>query len=335
MLSVDFINVGYGDSILVRNTGEGRGGSFTLLIDSGDTDTGAAYPNSRRVRAADFLKREGVTVIDVLLLTHLHRDHIGGIPEIMKNTGIKELWTNYLPGFPAEKTEPRQDASWDDDSKNTAFALNLYLEVLEKLRAGGTVFRLLNGAGSPLFSKRLGERLFIECAFADSVIYQRQNELAAHIFSCKKNVADARDEYLRDKIRNLNVILNDSSIRVTLKYGDAVIALPGDVSASSWLRNPLQKCTVLKVPHHGHRDGMSEELVSLLRPEYFVLSVSNDRKDSCPHPDSVAIIKKYAKKCFVTDALSIPPVAEKQFHSSVRFEFEEGIIFAGSYRCRV
>jgi hypothetical protein len=80
---------------------------------------------------------------------------------------------------------------------------------------------------------------------------------------------------------------------------------------------------------------MTEELVSFLKPEYFVLSVSNDRKDPCPHPDSVNIIRQCAGKCFVTDALSIPGVAEKTFHPSVRFEFDDRLIFAGSHMYRV
>jgi competence protein ComEC len=345
MLSVDFINVGYGDSILVRDAG-GRGRDcpinkiprdpFTLLIDSGDTDTGAAYPNSRRLSAADFLKREGVAAIDVLLLTHLHRDHIGGLKEIMESTAIKELWTNYLPGFPVGKLKLRQNAHWDADSNDTVFALDLYFDMIKRLHAKGAAFKLLNSIGnSPFFSRRFGEDFFIECTFADPVIYQRQNELVAGILSHENDAADVQSEFLHDKIKSLNSILNDSSIRAAIKYKDAVIALPGDVSASSWLRNQPPKCTVLKVPHHGHRDGLSEELVLALKPEYFVLSVSNDRKDSCPHPDSAAIIKKSVKKCFVTDALSIPGVAERNFHSSVRFEFDDRLIFAGPHRCRV
>jgi beta-lactamase superfamily II metal-dependent hydrolase len=345
MLSVDFINVGYGDAILVRDTGEARRAypikrishkPLTLLVDSGDTNTGVPYPDSLRISAADFLKQEGVTTIDVLLLTHLHRDHIGGLRKIMENIAIKELWINHLPDFIARKIKTRQNAHWDIDSDNTLFALNLYFDMLKELHTKDTIFRVLNSIGGAcVFSKWLNEKLFIECTFADSVIYQRQNELVHNILSRKDNGADRQDEYLHNQIKSLNTILNDSSIRVTLKYKDMVIALPGDVSASSWLRNPLQKCTVLKVPHHGHRDGMSEELVSFLEPEYFVLSVSNDRKDSCPHPDSIDIIKRREKKCFVTDALSIPDVTEIFFHSSVRFEFEDRIIFAGSHRCRV
>jgi hypothetical protein len=207
--------------------------------------------------------------------------------------------------------------------------------MIEKLNAKGTAFRLLNSAAySPSFSKRFGEELFVECTFADPLIYRRQNELVSGILS-HENDRDVQSEFLHDKIKNLNSILNDSSIRVSLRYKDAVIALPGDTAASSWLRNSPSKCTVLKVPHHGHRDGISEELVSVLKPEYSVLSVSNDRKDLCPHPDSVGIIKKNVKKCFVTDALSIPGLTEGIFHSSVRFEFDEGLIFAGSHMCPV
>ena len=51
-MTLDFINVGYGDAILIRS------GSFTMLVDCGDWTVGDGGPDSQRISAADFLRQE-------------------------------------------------------------------------------------------------------------------------------------------------------------------------------------------------------------------------------------------------------------------------------------
>ena len=53
-MTLDFINVGYGDAILIRS------GSFTMLVDCGDWTVGDGGPDSQRISAADFLRQEGI-----------------------------------------------------------------------------------------------------------------------------------------------------------------------------------------------------------------------------------------------------------------------------------
>ena len=60
MLVLDFINVGNGDSTLIR-----------------DDHSAELDPRSQRIYAGDFLKKQGVTHLDMVVLTHFHRDHIG------------------------------------------------------------------------------------------------------------------------------------------------------------------------------------------------------------------------------------------------------------------
>lgn len=55
MLLVDFINVGYGDAILLRETET----PFAMLVDCGDARIGRSRPDGRRITAADYLRREG------------------------------------------------------------------------------------------------------------------------------------------------------------------------------------------------------------------------------------------------------------------------------------
>ena len=69
-MTLDFINVGYGDAILIRS------GSFTMLVDCGDWTVGDGGPDSQRISAADFLRQEGIDTLDLLVLTHLRKRHI-------------------------------------------------------------------------------------------------------------------------------------------------------------------------------------------------------------------------------------------------------------------
>ena len=86
MLALDFINIGNGDCILIREMEETQQ-KFALMVDFGhdclirDDHPGELDPRSQRIYAGDFLRELGVTHLDVALATHFHRDHtnIGAI----------------------------------------------------------------------------------------------------------------------------------------------------------------------------------------------------------------------------------------------------------------
>jgi beta-lactamase superfamily II metal-dependent hydrolase len=77
-LTIAFIDVGQGDSILVilPNT-------KTLLIDGGERE------GSGKVLAT--LQKHGLSHIDVMVATHPHADHIGGLVDIIKNVDVGEV----------------------------------------------------------------------------------------------------------------------------------------------------------------------------------------------------------------------------------------------------
>ena len=68
-VTVHFIDVGQGDAALIRCTPGG-----TALIDGG--------PGLATDRLIEYLKDAGVETIDLLIATHPHEDHIGGLPEV-------------------------------------------------------------------------------------------------------------------------------------------------------------------------------------------------------------------------------------------------------------
>ncbi|MBZ4669364.1 MAG: beta-lactamase protein [Defluviitaleaceae bacterium] len=79
--TVTFIDVGQGDSILIQAP-SGK----AMLIDAGVPEMGSKVVN--------YIKSRGISKIDVLIGTHPHADHIGGIPKVIKNFEIGKF---YMP----------------------------------------------------------------------------------------------------------------------------------------------------------------------------------------------------------------------------------------------
>lgn len=80
-LAVHFIDVGQGDSsLIVFPNGE------TALIDGGGRDASS--------KVVSYLKGQGVEKIDYMVATHPHEDHIGGLPEVVRNFEIGKV---YMP----------------------------------------------------------------------------------------------------------------------------------------------------------------------------------------------------------------------------------------------
>ncbi|OQX82633.1 hypothetical protein B6D60_11810 [candidate division KSB1 bacterium 4484_87] len=85
-LYVTFLDVGQGDSIFLQFP-DGK----TMLIDGG--------PRSENFDAADFfilpfLKRKHIRHLDTIVLSHADNDHIGGLPQILRNINVHRVVDN-------------------------------------------------------------------------------------------------------------------------------------------------------------------------------------------------------------------------------------------------
>lgn len=127
---VYFIDVGQGDSELIRLKDSG----IDILIDAGTRST--------KQELADYLKELGVDDIDILIGTHPHEDHIGGMAKIIEEFPIGTL---YLPETSDEMTpttktyESLLDAA---ESKNVTVRTASAGDVL--LEQGNTSFKVLS-----------------------------------------------------------------------------------------------------------------------------------------------------------------------------------------------
>lgn len=289
MLRLDFINVGYGDSILVRVIDAGKT-LYTLLIDAGDTDDSAHYERGR-IKTVDFLVQEGVERIDTLLLTHLHKDHVGGMPAVVSRFSIGQVFAGYYPPenafFSTEKLKYYHEG---------ALALALGAEAwhfsVKRLRENEVPCLLLADYSGMI---KLTPDLTLYYLQGWDRGNSRQKEILDLLF--QPGVLPAEQDLF-----HLDRFINNLSIVAILEYQGNRIALLGDVYLNFWRKHKIpERCRIVKLPHHGHADAVSAELLQRIDPEWIVISVSNDRTDNCP----CASLEQMAgtRKIICTDAV--------------------------------
>ena len=77
LLEVHFIDVGQGDSILIRSDDE------AMLIDAGENDKGRVV--------VEYLRQQGINELKYLIGTHPHSDHSGGLDTVLKNIKVDNV----------------------------------------------------------------------------------------------------------------------------------------------------------------------------------------------------------------------------------------------------
>lgn len=82
-LKIHIINVGQGDSIFI----ETPGGS-TVLIDTGPAFSGYSAAESRVI---PYIRKQGCNSVDMLIITHFHSDHAGGLDSLLDNLNVGTL----------------------------------------------------------------------------------------------------------------------------------------------------------------------------------------------------------------------------------------------------
>lgn len=134
-LTIHFIDVGQGDSTFIQSP-DGK----TMLIDAGE-DNGLAEK---------YLDSIGVKRIDILVATHPHLDHIGGLPKIVKKYEIGQI------------VMPRV----------TEVTTVTYRQLLEGIRAKG--LRVTSGQAGLVLD--FGQAVSVECLAPNSASYEDIND---------------------------------------------------------------------------------------------------------------------------------------------------------------
>ncbi len=219
---LEILDVGQGDSILIRSP-EGK----TALIDAGPSHGLAAA-----------LRKRGVTAIDLLVVSHHHADHYGGMAEVVK------------------AFKPRVFLA-----TNSSHTTSSYLKLLEAVRDSGV--RAIGPGEAP---RKIGLGSVVLTVFPQPP-------------------DDKQDE-------------NDNSIGIRLDYGDFSALLTGDSQERArayWEKecpSLLKDVTILKLAHHGSRNGTDARWLDLARPEMAVVSLGAGNDYGHPHAETLSLLER-------------------------------------------
>lgn len=257
-MDVTFLAVGQGDSTVIRFPH-----GSTMVVDAGGDIAQRFDPGERVV--TPFLRSQGIRRIDVLVATHPHPDHIGGLPALLERFAVGEFWENgersengalnALISAAHKRDIPVQE--FHKGLPDACAGLPPLAEALPEV-AGLAV-------GDPRCSTALPERLI------DGVRIQILHPLNGPEKAAFPELGE-----------------NDNSLVLRLTYGDVHVLLPGDIEHEGEAlllgRGVDLTADIEKAPHHGSKTSSTEEFIKAVHPKYVVFCVGEHNQFGFPAP---------------------------------------------------
>lgn len=266
-MEVTVINVGYGDAILVETDDRHR-----LLLDGGSALASEFEGDSYRIRSAEYLSKQQISHLDAVVISHIHEDHVCGLEAVLRQTAVDHLYVPYpvepfLQGFelmPANGA-PRSVPLYTN-------ALNAYRRILLYARERKIPVTVLKAGdavalGADARMRVLAPKSGVVDAYMETV--ERAYRLAAE--------PDAVTECL---IR-LDATSNHTSMLLRFELENTVFLSAADSCPREWSEVPkilLENVNVLKLPHHGQIDSISELFMKNMPLQYVITTSASDRR---------------------------------------------------------
>jgi competence protein ComEC len=257
-VEITVLDVGQGDCCLVRFPNGG-----TLLVDGGGSPFSDFDVGERIVAPA--LRALRIQRIDLLVLSHGHEDHVGGLPAVLRGFSV---------GRVVEAGGPVDAASY------AAFrALIRARRIPHTLARRGT--RLLLGAPPPGRPAAAG---LPGATGPGDVLIETLHPPVALLAGGQSPV-------------------NDNSLVLRVTAGGLRILLTGDAEASAEaaMRGLDLRADLLKVGHHGSKSSTGDVWLAAVRPRLALVSCGRHNRFGHPHPRTLATLRRQGVPLFRTD----------------------------------
>lgn len=259
------LNVGRGDCFFLEIP-NGQAEPFIVLIDGGEEFV------HDQAQPAAIAQQLGWDKIDLMILTHLHPDHLVGLLGVADSIHVAEAVLPY-PEFSIS------DVQWEHPKAlQTQKLFKQYEQLCESLRSQGTNIHI-----RPPYGERstwqLGQAVI---RHLDPV---QQKDIAGYplIRQLQDDSLHAEDRQKLllqfDRISN-----SDSSIWMIengLHPHQQWLLMGGDALMPNWIRL-LEKETLrpelFKISHHGLKDAFNEDLAKRLAPQFMI--ITNNEKEA-------------------------------------------------------
>jgi competence protein ComEC len=204
--------------------------------------------------------------LEIVLLTHPQKDHFGGLIDVFGRYSVQVFMANAL------------------DSSSQEY------EVL-KSKVGGSGTRIINPTQG--MSIRSG------AIYLDIVHPSRE-----YILSNSEGLGlDLSKNVLGSYTSSASA--NDFSITAILSLGEFDALLTGDImpkiSNQLSTNQLIREVEYIKIPHHGSKNGLTEDLLKVTNPEVAVISAGKKNRYGHPHKEVIKLLSDRDIKILRTD----------------------------------
>lgn len=319
-MQITIINVGYGDAILFQSSG-----GFTALLDGGSASESEFSGDPYRIRAADYMRRENVTKLDAVLISHIHEDHVCGLEPIFERCSVKQLYVPYPvePFLQGCELRPAPDAFRSVPLYTNA--LNAYRRILLRAMKAGTAVTVV-GPGDTL---RLGPELNAKVLAPKAQNIREYMELVEQAYA-----SAGQESAVTELLTKLDAMSNRTSTLLRFETAKIVFLSAADSCPREWDELPsslLKDGNVLKLPHHGQIDSISEQFMKDMPLEYVITTASSDRRYNSANAEVYKRLTQWRAphppKFLFSDERSYPPYfSQPDGFQAITLEIDSGVI---------
>ena len=319
-MQITIINVGYGDAILFQSSG-----GFTALLDGGSASESEFSGDPYRIRAADYMRRENVTKLDAVLISHIHEDHVCGLEPIFEMCSVKQLYVPYPvePFLQGCELRPAPDAFRSVPLYTNA--LNAYRRILLRAMKAGTAVTVV-GPGDTL---RLGPELSAKVLAPKAQNIREYMELVEQAYA-----SAGQESAVTELLTKLDAMSNRTSTLLRFEIAKIVFLSAADSCPREWDELPsssLKDGNVLKLPHHGQIDSISEQFMKDMPLEYVITTASSDRRYNSANAEVYKRLTQWRAphppKFLFSDERSYPPYfSQPDGFQAITLEIDSGVI---------
>ncbi len=272
-MQVTVINVGYGDAIFIETSDR-----FRLLLDGGSALPSEFEGDPYRVRAAAYLETRGIRRLDAVVISHIHEDHVCGLEAVLEQTEVGHLVVPYPvePFLTGSELTPAPGAARSVPLYTSA--LNAYRRILLRAREEGVPVTVV-GAGDTL---ELGGAARMRVLAPQADILAEYMELIGRAYRQKEDAPAVTACLTR-----LDALSNRTSLLLRFELGKHVLLSAADSCPGEWSQVPkflLENVNVLKLPHHGQLDSISEQFMRDMPLSFVITTSASDRRYNSANP---------------------------------------------------
>lgn len=240
----------------------GQGDSFLIIKGNTQVLIDGGPPNGKAIVCLSEYLPFWDNTIELVVNTHPEQDHFGGLIEVFEKYKVKNILKNSLN----IGSEEYRALSNRINSGST----NVYAPTqISKINIGLIHFDIVWPTK--------------EYFFENTTVINDEN--SAQIYETNGN-------------------LNDFSIVLKMVYKNHKALFTGDIGpaviSDVIMTNKLEQVEYIKVPHHGSRNGLTEDLLKILKPKIAAIGVGKNQWGH-PHKEVLDLLEKYNVQVFRTD----------------------------------